>query len=211
MGATKIRLSKQEMELVNNAGIILTKNRILQKVKQFFEALHPVYESHTQEALEPASKYLQRHLKISKGENYKGLPYLVLDYPRLFLNNDIGAIRTMFWWGHYFSITLHVSGISKQAVSEAVHIHHKELGRKGFCVAVKNDEWEHDWEMGQYQEVAAVNEMEFYNILHQRHFIKLAKKYPLDNWEQLAAELAADHKWLLHLLSLRHQGDGKDL
>ena len=31
--------------------------------------------------------------KISKGENYKGLPYVMLDYPRCFGKTDIFAIR----------------------------------------------------------------------------------------------------------------------
>ena len=40
--------------------------------------------------------------KISRGENYRGLPYLILDYPAYFSQKDIFAFRTMFWWGHFF-------------------------------------------------------------------------------------------------------------
>ena len=55
------------------------------------------------DSLEPASA------KISKGENM-GLPWVMLDYPRLFGQEDVLAIRTMFWWGHCFSVTLHLKG-----------------------------------------------------------------------------------------------------
>ena len=48
--------------------------------------------------------------KIAKGENYLQLPYVLLDYPRCFDKENIFAIRTMFWWGNFFSITLHLSG-----------------------------------------------------------------------------------------------------
>ena len=48
--------------------------------------------------------------KISKGEKYKGLPWVMLDYPRIFGKEDIMAIGTRFWWGHYFSVTLHLKG-----------------------------------------------------------------------------------------------------
>jgi hypothetical protein len=51
--------------------------------------------------------------KISRGENYQLLPYIILDYPSYFSRNNIFAVRTMFWWGNFFSITLHLSGDHK--------------------------------------------------------------------------------------------------
>ena len=48
--------------------------------------------------------------KISRGENYNGLPYVMLDYPRCFGKEDVFAMRTMFWWGNFFSITWHLKG-----------------------------------------------------------------------------------------------------
>jgi len=69
--------------------------------------------------------------KISRGENYLGLPYLVLDYPRLFRPDAVLAIRTFFWWGHFFSSTLQLSGGYKteflsrlQAAQETFSKHH---------------------------------------------------------------------------------------
>jgi len=34
----------------------------------------------------------------------------VLDYPRFFSREEVFAIRSFFWWGHYFSISLHLKG-----------------------------------------------------------------------------------------------------
>jgi hypothetical protein len=48
--------------------------------------------------------------KISKGENYKGLPYTVLDYPRHYSKTDIFAYRAMFWWGHGYIFTMLLQG-----------------------------------------------------------------------------------------------------
>src|SRR5262245_60824558 len=106
---TKIHLLPAEMELVSSPEIILTKNAILQKIKLFFEGLQ-VKQS---EILKDYSAQLPEDIlkispKISKGENYKGLPWLVLDNPRFFQHKNIFAIRTMFWWGNFFSITLHL-------------------------------------------------------------------------------------------------------
>jgi hypothetical protein len=34
----------------------------------------------------------------------------VLDYPRIFTEEDVFAFRTLFWWGNYLSFTLHLKG-----------------------------------------------------------------------------------------------------
>ncbi|HYH14201.1 MAG TPA: hypothetical protein VD794_03215, partial [Flavisolibacter sp.] len=115
MDEAKIQFSPAEMELMNNAGIILTKNRVLQKIKLLLEGIqeemtHIVYREpdfHDHEVFQALPK-------ISKGENYLGLPYLVLDYPRHFDSVNIFAIRTMFWWGNTFSSTLHLAGGQKE-------------------------------------------------------------------------------------------------
>ena len=48
--------------------------------------------------------------KIFRGENYNGLPYLVLDYPKHFSKDSVFAFRALFWWGNFFSFTLHLQG-----------------------------------------------------------------------------------------------------
>src|SRR6266511_3807431 len=105
MNPAKIRLSAKEMELVTNADWILTKNGIIQKVKQLLSDLLLVQEDmlHKFRPFLPAETGMSP-AKISKGENYKGLPYLILDHPRYFGKDNVFAIRTLFWWGHFFSV-----------------------------------------------------------------------------------------------------------
>ena len=73
------------MELVSSPEIILTKNAILQKIKSFLEALQikqlEILKQYTSKFPEEVLKISP---KISRGENYKGLPWLVLDNPRHF-------------------------------------------------------------------------------------------------------------------------------
>ena len=113
MDIAKIRLSPEEEALVATTDWILTKNNVLQKIKQLLLAL----QSRQQDLLLPFNslpeEVLKSSPKISRGENYKGLPWLVLDYPRYFNKADVFAIRTLFWWGNFFSITLHLSGSYK--------------------------------------------------------------------------------------------------
>ena len=98
MNPAKIRLSPNEMELVTNADWILTKNGIMRKAWHLLEGLQE-YQKNLVSTYqkELPSEALRIPAKISKGENYRGLPYLVLDYPRFFEKENAFAIRTMFW------------------------------------------------------------------------------------------------------------------
>jgi hypothetical protein len=103
--------SEAELQMACNPEVILTKNRIIGKVCDGFGLLgRNLFES-----LGPLRKVLPNETavlpKISKGEQYRGLPWVMLDYPRCF-DQKTGhlALRVMFWWGNYYLVQLHVSG-----------------------------------------------------------------------------------------------------
>src|SRR6476469_7228211 len=141
---TKIQFSGEEWSLVTNAEILLTKNRILEKVAGFLGELAGSYREIVcaESVLLPFSGSWKEP-KISRGENYMGLPYLVLDYPRLFSKEDVFAIRTMFWWGNYFSITLHLKGSFCMFYLESILAKWPALSASGFRVNINSQEWNH--------------------------------------------------------------------
>lgn len=198
MQQTKIQLLPAEMELVSKPDLILTKNAILQKIKLFFEEIQvrqsvilKDYSSRIPEEI------LRISPKISRGENYKGLPWLVLDNPRFFQHNNIFAIRTMFWWGNFFSITIHLSGDNKTKHSEKIISNISSLRENGFCIYNGNDEWEHDLDPGSYKELSAVGDDEFDKISSANSFLKLAKKFPIDSFEGIDEKLLKNYELLV--------------
>ena len=74
----KVSLSAFEYQLVTDESFILTKNTIIQKVYTLFGNLSDDYHALLLRIPDSPSP------KISKGENYKGLPYVMLDHPRIF-------------------------------------------------------------------------------------------------------------------------------
>jgi len=130
---TNVKLSKEELALVSEAGFILTKNRIINKVDDLFRQLS--------EDFQQRSKHLPESIisippKISKGENYNGLPWVMLDYPRAFSNSDVFAIRCFFWWGNFFSITLQLQGSYKDMYSTSIKRYLEEnYGNWCICIA----------------------------------------------------------------------------
>ena len=195
---TKIQLLPAEMELVSSPDIILTKNAILQKIKSFLEALQvrqldiiKQYSSNFPEEV------LKISPKISRGENYKGLPWLVLDNPRHFQHNNIFAIRTMFWWGNFFSITLHLSGKYKSDLLNKIAESFSLLKKDDFYIYAGQKEWEHDFDPDFYKKISAATAGELEKIFSQNNFLKLAIKFPIDSLETIEDKLCRNYELLL--------------
>lgn len=182
MDTAKIRLSPAEAELVSDPSWILTKNGIILKIKSLLEDL----QSRQQEFL-LLNNILPGEVndippKISKGENYLGLPYLILDYPRHFHNEGTFAIRSMFWWGHFFSSTLHLSGKYKQMFQEKL-LSNIQTFQNDYFICVNDEEWEHHFEENNYRKMDLLNSAEINDIFNGKNFIKLARRLPLQQWE----------------------------
>lgn len=180
MNAAKIRLSPKEAELINNSGWILTKNEIIKKIKVLLEAMQEEQQKIIASGSPPLpSAILIAPPKISKGENYKGLPYLVLDYPRCFDREHIFAVRTMFWWGNFFSCTLQLSGKYKKQYEERLSGAYSLLKKERISCCINNDPWEHHFKNNNYRPVNKLREAAFKKMITEKPFIKLAAKISL--------------------------------
>jgi hypothetical protein len=198
MNDAKIQFSPAEMELMNNSALILTKNKVLLKIKTMLEGLqeelvHTVY----QQPDFSSHPIFQESPKISKGENYLGLPYLVLDYPRIFDSLNILAIRTMFWWGHFFSVTLHTSGVYKDDIMAVIQDRYAYLAQNQFYIGVNEDPWQHHFEEDNYLLIADIDEAQFRDYCSGSDHLKIAAQFPLwdanfvmddlyESWKKLA-------------------------
>lgn len=184
MSKAKIRLSQKELELVIDDDFILTKNAILEKAKHLLLELQEKQQNflqHPQLFIGTDGSTLSP--KISKGENYKGLPYLILDYPRVFKDTNIFAVRTMFWWGHFFSTTLHLSGDYKKISEDKIIASFPLLTEKDFFYCVNDSPWEHDFEADNYLPLSTIRKTELEKRIREKPFIKLATKIPLHQWD----------------------------
>jgi hypothetical protein len=184
MGA-KVQFSTEEMRLVTDPAWILTKNSVVRKVVELFGE----FSGEWRESLsrEGGATGLWGDPKVSKGEQYKGLPWVMLDYPRIFGKEDVLAVRTMFWWGHYFSVTLHLKGSYLRSYLPVILARRAELEAAGFWPGSSADEWEHDhrpgeWEMGAWE--TGIWEMGA-RKLSDRPFLKVSARCELDQSEIL--------------------------
>jgi hypothetical protein len=91
MADTNVKLSAQELGLVTNRDWLLMKRDILEKAASLLASVQDRMDAHTRLQTALRSYALPATMpKISKGENYRGFPYLVLDHPRVL------AVRMFF-------------------------------------------------------------------------------------------------------------------
>lgn len=206
----KIQLSKEELRLVTNTQWILSKHVITKKVYDLLGdlSLELKDEAYRFNYLFPENLKYQSG-KISKGENYKLLPYVILDYPAFFWKDRIFAIRTMFWWGNFFSVTLHLSGIYKQQFTSDERAIFSFLQANNFFVCVSQEEWQHHFEEDNYKPTNALTLHDFTTI-NQKNFFKASKNISLSNWENANEFLINSFREILQLLQINYPGGRTD-
>lgn len=200
----KVSLSSFELQLVTDPSWILSKNVVIQKVIDLFSGLSDSFRSSAEAQLLPFP-ILKLPPKISRGENYQGLPYVMLDYPRCFAKDQVCAIRTFFWWGHYFSSTLHLKGKFKTDYEDVIHSQIRELSTDAW-INYGNEEWNHiisDAEMRPLNEktLADVKELDV---------LKLAYKLNLTRWDDAERFLLEHFHQMVGLLAVNSQ-DGETI
>ncbi|MCX6318031.1 MAG: hypothetical protein NTW29_12115 [Bacteroidetes bacterium] len=192
MSAAKIRLSPSEMELLIHTEWILTKNRILEKTDALLGELLQAQQQYLQqqESLLPSLVWANG-AKLSRGDNYRGLPYRVLDHPRCFSTEGYFAIRSIFWWGHFFSCTLLLSGTYQQQCIPGLARSFDTFQGAGIYYGVNSDPWHHHFEADNYLPMEEMDASAFEAENERRPFIKLAKKIPLQEWDHAVELLQA--------------------
>lgn len=180
-----VKLSKSELSLAENAGIILTKNRIIHKARNLFGLLADAYRHITDTAVD----YLPEEVlliapKIYKGEQYRGLPYVMLDYPRYFHKLHFFAIRSLFWWGNVLSISLLLSGDYKDEFGEKIYAYftESEVNQSGWFICIGSDPWDHHFEDDNFLPLTH----DTLTLITEKGngFLKLARKIPVSEWER---------------------------
>ena len=198
---TKITLSAKELKLVCNTDWILTKLSIMQKVIDLFGNILVSMQQITiaQKSSLPVEVFM-KDPKIYKGENYKSLPYVMLDYPRYFDREKTVAIRTFFWWGNFFSINLQLSGKIKNDAVPNLMTHFLEFQQKDYWICINNNPWEHNFEEDNYRPVKKITISEFTTMLNRESFVKIGKKISLQQWDTAAMAIEQSFGELMILL-----------
>ncbi|TDO26819.1 hypothetical protein [Sediminibacterium goheungense] len=197
---TKLTLSAEERLLMMDTRFILTKNAVLQKMEALLGALSETIREQVQKwALDQTTAFVLSP-KIARGEQYQELPWLMLDYPRLFTKTDTCAIRCFFWWGNYWSVTLQLAGAYLDNCREELEAFvNRNEGQENWYLSVGTDPWVHELDGDAYVKTGNIDASYW---TEERSFIKLAKKIPLEQWDNIFPLLETN---MISLLSMLQQ------
>lgn len=177
-------LTEEEIDFVNDASIIETKNRIIKKMMKILTEVQEDMDGYVK-SHDFFSGMKIRTGKISKGENFLGLPYLVLDHPAIFKKNNIFAYRTIFWWGHYFSNVLVLRGKYFNFFAPKVLLNLEKKPTNGLLYCVDNHPWNHKMEEN-YVPIDELETIRLEKLVADAKFLKIGNKTPLDNADRLS-------------------------
>jgi hypothetical protein len=170
-------LTKEEFSIIQNRHFFELKQSALQKIETVFAALQLEIKKdiHQQEYDFPKHTDIEFG-KISKGENYKGLPYRILDYPRLFKQDGIFAYRIMFWWGRGFYFTFHLSGKYLKPYLPKVETQFSKWQHQNVFYYHHHEEWEHEIAAPFYHPIENIHFKDLQQIGEQQGFVKFARQ-----------------------------------
>jgi hypothetical protein len=181
----KIILSAQELQLMYNKEWILTKRIVIDKVHRMFGGMVPGLQKAVAAQPGVPPEAAATNPKIHKGENYLGFPYLLLDYPAFFSKQGIFALRTFFWWGNFFSVTLHLSGSYKKMFTNNLLNNSSLIQQENFLLCISKNEWHHHFEADNYTAAAQQSQPQIRDIIEENAFVKLAVKIELSCWNEM--------------------------
>lgn len=199
MDAANVTFSAEERELLNDADLILTKNRIIHKITAMLGETGNQCRQLAAGLINTADgkRILAAAPKVSKGESYEGLPWAMLDYPRCFTVTDVFAIRCFFWWGNHVSITLHLAGSFIPVSGKNIEAYFSDpMLRKGWYINVGQDAWQHHFRQDNYMPLALSGLI----IPEGEGLLKLAKKIPLAEWNGNATFFIENYTAILKML-----------
>ncbi|MBC8173108.1 MAG: hypothetical protein H7X71_04305 [Chitinophagales bacterium] len=111
--------------------------------------------------------------KISKGENYLGYPYVVLDFPKLFGKENIFCYRSMFWFGHYFSFSLLLGGHALKHFEEAFFRNSSAFNGHEIYFSVFKDPWGHAVSDPYYVLIDTLKKDKIIQHIEENNYLKL--------------------------------------
>ena len=208
------------MQLVTDAAWILTKNSVMEKVvgmmADLSAAYREIWDGAQRRAAVPghaesigegmAIAFDAGSPKISRGENYQGLPWVMLDYPRIFGREDVLAIRTMFWWGHAFIVTLHLKGKYRRMFLPLLERDWEGLAAAGFHLGITEDEWRHEHIGETYRPLTGSADL----TGHGLDFLKLSANLGINRWSAATEILSGWFTMLVKTLA-NYPGDERGL
>lgn len=176
----------KELNYLQDTDFLLTKHQINKKLLHLLEQARQKLkqEVETLDLIFPEGTDIKNG-KTSKGEQYRYLPYWVLDYPRKYTQDDIFAFRTMIWWGNEVSCTLMLAEQSWEQYQEVLLQNLVHQTANDWYINVNTTPWEYHFEVDNYRKISEFSPTDLTELFQKMRFVKVSRKLELSQLPQL--------------------------
>uniref|UniRef100_UPI004048C247 hypothetical protein n=1 Tax=Roseivirga sp. TaxID=1964215 RepID=UPI004048C247 len=199
--SNSIKLSEEEYKILSDTSFLLTKQQIDKKISALLMNYQQelMVQNPRLFALLPSS-ILPIPKKISKGQNYNGLPYWVVDFPSHFEKENIFTFRVVVWWGNFISTSLILSGY----YFEQVRLDFVKLGNSNFSFSINTNPWPIEFEPKNLIAVKSSSLNQIKAHYENSKFVKLSARHELNKIERLTSFCNKDLTSMLAMFDWRN-------
>ena len=183
-----LHLSPEEAALFTDPHLFAVKRRTTDKLYAGFEALRLRLKD-TGERLQISfpEEVLSVSAKISKGEQYMGCPWVMLDHHRYFVGKDMFAFRVMAWFGHYFSAHFLLGG----RYLEASTFTSDHFPGRDIQFSLHPDPWAHAVEPPFTVPLYSLTQDQYTDHISKHQYQKISIQIPTTDLEELKDKVDA--------------------
>lgn len=180
-----ITFTAEEEKALQEIRFFFVKAAILQKTDMLLAEVRDTLKQtlHATQMFFPPAVDVQMG-KIYRGENYLGLPYMVLDYPKYFFREAACTFRTMLWWGNFFSFTMHLAGEEILSyffqIKDFAHLRNQDV-----FLCVHPSPWHYHYQEDNYRPIEQFTDVNIRQRVETHLFLKLSRKISLADYSRL--------------------------
>ena len=180
-----------ELDILNNDDFLIKKEVITQKIIDYFN--HISIELRKEDLPKKLCEYWDLSLapKISRGEKYNSLPYIVLDYPSYFNKEDIFCFRVIFLWSKQFNCNLILRGEPLLKYESHLKGNEGKLKKYGYILEYSSSPWKHEVN----NKLHNSDDLIKYSFKKKEAYLKISKSLPLEHMiglEELSKNMLKD-------------------
>lgn len=178
------QLNAAESKVLQDAAFFDTKAAIDRKIKANLKnLLESIQLINASAALAP--ELLKTPGRQYQGEHFDNLPWRAVDTIRAIQGENIFCFRAVLIWGKHFSFNLILGGIWLEQFLPNLINSVPELAQLGLEFSVQNQAWDWQHDNKSHCALSDLNRFEIEEISIKKNWIKLSKKLPLADFEQI--------------------------
>lgn len=185
-------LSEKQKEFIADPESFVLKNEVDEQVNKLLYRFQQQLSTLVDQNIYAfPDKLAKTGFKVSKGNNHKGFPFQVMDFPASLGQEHAFSFRSVIWYANFFSFSLILKGKPKQVYAEYLD----QLTDKRYTLAWSDNIWESHIYIDQSLSITQNQLADINKISEEKEAFKIIKSYNLnqiDEFERLGTECFKD-------------------